>query len=131
MRALVLGGIATASFIVASVASSLITTMVRPDTPGDLKPTIEKKIKETTTSTSELKKDSSKSPEPVAEIEKTLVVNESPLTPVASQPAQPSPTKGPGNVDTPPPLKPASRGPGNLDEPYFSQPPSKTGPGNL
>ncbi len=130
MKPLIFGGIATASFIVASVASSLITTAVRPDTPGDLKPTPEAKIKETKTMTQKPKENSLSTTKTTTNTEKTFINTESPLTSTTPQPELP-PSKGPGDIDNPRPLRSPTRGPGNLDELYSPQPQPKIGPGNL
>lgn len=149
MRYLLYAGIATASFIVASVASSLITTSIRPDEPGGLKPSIEPRIGDPKPQQQPPKPEAAQPPAP-----KPKAQEEPPAPPTDEQPAQaqeevvqvsdtprqsrPAPAPratGPGNFDLPPRPAPIyQRGPGNIDSgytPIYTPRPIQTGPGNL
>ena len=134
MRPLLYGAIATVSFIVASVGSSLITTVVRPDKPGDLKQPVEQRIGDPKPPIQKVKEpENTSTPEVKTEQQQPAAPEEAPTISAAPAPKPPAPApRGPGNIDAPPPPRPATRGPGNLDEPYYPPSyPTQIGPGNL
>lgn len=134
MRPLLYGAIATVSFIVASVGSSLITTAVRPDKPGDLKEPVEQRIGDPKPPIQKVKEpEKTSTPEVKTEQQQPAAPEEAPTVSAAPAPKPPAPApRGPGNIDAPPPPRPATRGPGNLDEPYYPPSyPTQIGPGNL
>lgn len=134
MRPLLYGAIATVSFIVASVGSSLITTAVRPDKPGDLKQPVEQRIGDPKPPIQKVKEpEKTSTPEVKTEQQQPAAPEEAPTVSAAPAPKPPAPaSRGPGNIDAPPPQRPATRGPGNLDEPYYPPSyPTQIGPGNL
>lgn len=134
MRPLLYGAIATVSFIVASVGSSLITTAVRPDKPGDLKEPVEQRIGDSKPPIQKVKEpEKTSTPEVKTEQRQPAAPEEALTVSAAPAPKPPAPApRGPGDIDAPPPPRPATRGPGNLDEPYYPPSyPTQIGPGNL
>jgi hypothetical protein len=146
MRYVLFGAIATASFIVASVVSSLITTTIRPDTPGELKLTPEPRIGEPKPQQQPPKpaaeppkpadpkpaQEPARAPEPEqpGRAEEEIQVTAAPPPP--RQTAPPPRQTGPGNLESPPPRY--QRGPGNIDSyhaPVYTPRPTPIGPGNL
>lgn len=154
IKYIIFGSVAAVSFVVASVAVSLLVPNREPDRPGDMKQPIERYSPPAKTEQIQTKqdlggknKDKGNSPkheqiearhdEENDREEEGRPVAETPSQRPASQPPviQPQPQRGPGNMDSfanysPPP----QRGPGNIDSTYtpvYSNRPVNLGPGNL
>ena len=149
MKYVIYAGITVVSFVVASVASSLITGSIGPGEPSGLKPSIEPRIGDPKPQQQPPKPEAAQPPAP-----KPKVQEKAPAPPADEQPAQaqeeavqvsdaprqprPAPAPratGPGNLDLPPRQAPVyQRGPGNIDSgytPIYTPRPVQIGPGNL
>lgn len=147
VKYIIFGGVTTVSFIVASVAASLIAPNNGPDRPGDMKQPIERYSPPPKTEQVQTKqdlgdknKDKGNSPkheqiEAHHDDQHQLEEESVAATPQPAQRPAPRIQQGPSNIDAPSVYRaPVQQGPGNIDSGYipaYNNQSVNLGPGNL